>query len=172
MKLKRLKFLIILLIFISISCTSKPNKSCKSPESLIAESIKVINSRNTQEYVDLISYEKSLELWEKAKEIDKKYSETYDIISNKDNMLKGYAMSYNMLIGTIEEIHKLKNWSFDISDFEIVNIEKLPNFTIEKYKVNLLDNKKVKWSMTVYLSKEKDCYYVTEPIHHTELVKD
>lgn len=160
-----LKLFILLGIVLSFSCNAPSSNDCNTAKEMVEKSITAINDRNSKGYVDLIDFDIILEIWKQESEYDSSYQEIVETLQNeKELSINSYSRSYNMLIGTIEKIHKLENWKFTIIESELIETEGGSISTIEKFKVKLKDSFDRKWAIDIYLTKFNDCYYITEPV--------
>jgi len=165
-------FLFGLTAFLLLSCLNASNQDCQTAKDLMEKSIDGINNKNTKGYISLFDFDSVLEIWENAAKEDDDYKEFVNMLKNdKDRIVKMYSMSYNMVIGTLERIHKLDEWHFKLKEFELDTTEREPNYLIERYIMKLEDDKNNHWSMKINVSKYNDCYFLTEPIEPNYLSK-
>lgn len=166
--------LIGLTAFLLLSCLNASNPVCQSAKELMEKSVDAINNKNTKGYISLIYFDSVLAIWENAARIDDDYKEMASTLKNdQDKVIKSYSRSYNMLIGTLERIHNLDEWHFEIKEFELDTTEYEPGYLVENYIMKLEDNRNNhnQWSLRIYLAKYEDCYYITEPIDPCNLKK-
>ncbi|PLB19839.1 type 1 periplasmic-binding domain-containing protein [Mariniflexile rhizosphaerae] len=136
-------------------------------------SVEAINNKNTEEYISLIEFDSVLKVWKGAGKKDNGYNDMADLLTNnKPQVIKMYSISYNMLIGTLEKIHKLDKWHFELKNFEMESIEEVSSYFFrEKYIMKLEDDKNNQWTLRVNLTRFNDCYYITEPLELNYLSK-
>lgn len=162
----------ILTSYIFLACSNVPNQTCKTAKDLMESSIEAINNKNTKGYISLFDFESILRIWESAAKKEDGYKEYVSMLKNdNDRIVKMYSMSYNILIGTLEKVHKLDEWHFELKDFVLDNTNQEPDYLIERYIMKLEDDKNNRWSMKINISKYNDCSFITEPLDVNYLSK-
>ncbi|MFI1742843.1 hypothetical protein [Thalassobellus sediminis] len=153
------------------SCKTIKKTDCLNIDSLIKSTITSINNRNTENYIDNIDFDKIERIWVESGGKDPSKLEILEYIKNRSNLIEMFSTSYNIMIQTIEKIHKLKDWKFDLESYEQIDKEKDDNLSTLKYNLKLKDNLGNKWNMIIYIVEHKDCYYSIEPFDANKFTK-